>query len=105
MIVAMSHDQGPPASRRPIPFAGAGDVARAHTPATYPTHGGVDPEELDGQVEETYDRDVVTAEPRPAPRDAGPLAEAPGYPPLCAHGMNSFVDRGYDLALARLRRG
>ena len=34
-----------------------------------------------------------------------PLGEAFGYPPLCAHGMNSFTDRGYALALARLRRG
>ena len=48
--------------------------------------------------------DVATNEPRPAPH-AGPLAEASGYPPLCAHGMNSLTDRGYDDALARLRRG
>ena len=38
-------------------------------------------------------------------RTLGPLAEAPGYPPLCAHGMNSLTDRGYDQALARLHRG
>jgi GNAT superfamily N-acetyltransferase len=49
--------------------------------------------------------DVATEEPRPAPPHIRPLAEAPGYPPLCAHGMNSLTDRGYDLALRRLRRG
>ena len=32
-------------------------------------------------------------------------SETAGYRPLCAHGMNSLTDRGYDLALARLRRG
>ena len=32
-------------------------------------------------------------------------SETAGYPPLCAHGMNSLTDRGYDLALGRLRRG
>jgi hypothetical protein len=73
--------------------------------ATYPTAGGVDPKELDDQVDEMSDRGVVTEEPRPAPPDAGALAESPGYPPLCAHGMNSLTDGGYDLALARLRRG
>jgi hypothetical protein len=49
--------------------------------------------------------DVATEEPRPAPPHIRRLAEAPGYPPLCAHGMNSLTDRGYDLALRRLRRG
>jgi hypothetical protein len=49
--------------------------------ATYPTPGGVDP------------------------KHAGVLTEAPGHPPLCAHGMNSLTDRGCDLALGRLRRG
>ena len=52
-----------------------------------------------------YDRGLATEEPRPPLLDAGSLAEAPGYPPLCAHGMNSLTDRGYDHALARLRRG
>ena len=42
---------------------------------------------------------------RDLPLHTRPLGEARGYPPLCAHGMNSFADRGYDLALARLRRG
>ena len=42
---------------------------------------------------------------RERPSHTRPLSEALGYPPLCAHGMNSFADRGYDLALARLRRG
>jgi hypothetical protein len=32
-------------------------------------------------------------------------SETAGYRPLCAHGMNSLTDRGYDLALGRLRRG
>jgi hypothetical protein len=62
-------------------------------------------EELDDQVDERYDRGVVTAEPRPAAPHAGHLAEASDYPPLCGHGMNSVTDGGYDLALARLRRG
>jgi hypothetical protein len=47
----------------------------------------------------------VAREPRAAPPHAGALTEAPGYPPLCAHGMNSLTDRGYDRALGRLRRG
>jgi hypothetical protein len=29
-------------------------------------------------------------------------SETAGYRPLCAHGMNSLTDRGYDLALGRL---
>ena len=32
-------------------------------------------------------------------------SEPAGYWPLCAHGMNSLTDGGYDLALGRLRRG
>jgi hypothetical protein len=73
--------------------------------AAYPTPGGVDPKELDDQIEETYDRGLATEEPRPAPRHAGPLGASVGYPPLCAHGMNSLTDTGYDLALGRLGRG
>jgi hypothetical protein len=73
--------------------------------ATYPTPGGVDPKALDDQVEEMCDRGLAPEELRPAPPHAGALAEAPGYPPLCAHGMNSLTDRGYELALGRLRRG
>jgi arsenite methyltransferase len=46
----------------------------------------------------------TTTEPRAAAPHAGALAGAPGYPPLCAHGMNSLADRRYDLALARQRR-
>ena len=42
---------------------------------------------------------------RPAPPHADLLAETRGYPPLCAHGMSSLTDRGYDQALARLHRG
>jgi hypothetical protein len=73
--------------------------------ASYPTPEGVDPKELDEQVEGTYDRRFASEAPRPARPHAGPLAETTGYPPLCAHGMNSLTDRGYDHALARLRRG
>ena len=73
--------------------------------ATYPTPGDVDPKELDDQVEETYDRGLAPEEPRPAPPHAGALAEAPGYAPRCAHGMNSLTDGGYELALERLRHG
>ena len=40
--------------------------------------------------------------PRPP---AVPLGDASGYPPNCAHGMSSFTDERYDLALARGRRG
>jgi hypothetical protein len=73
--------------------------------ASYPTPEGADPRELDELVEGMYDRGLATEEPRPAALDAGPLAKAPGYPPLCAHGMNSLTDRGYDHALARLHYG
>ncbi len=73
--------------------------------ASYPTREGVDPIELDEQVQEMYDRGFATEDPRPAPPHTGPLAETPDYPPLCAHGMNSLADRGYDHALARLHRG
>ena len=48
---------------------------------------------------------ITTEDPHPAPTHADPLAETSGYPPLCAHGMNSLTDRGYDHALARLHRG
>jgi hypothetical protein len=47
-------------------------------------------------------RDMAGDEPRPL---AHPLGEAFGYPANCAHGMNSFADRRYDPALARLHRG
>jgi len=70
---------------------------------THRTPGGLPRGELDDQVEEMYDRGLPTEEPRPAPPHAGPLSEAPGYPPRWAHGMNSHTDRGYDFALARLR--
>ena len=100
----MSHQQALPTSRRLIPFACAGDAAGMHTEHHIQAAGGVDPEALDDQVAEMY-RGVATEEPRPAPPRARPLGEALGYPPLCAHGMNSFTDRDYGLALARLRRG
>jgi hypothetical protein len=38
-------------------------------------------------------------------RPAHALGEASGYLPNCGHGMNSFADGRYDVALARLRRG
>ena len=76
-----------------------------HMNAKYPTPGDVDPKELDDQVEEMYGRGLAPKKPRPAPPHGGALAETPAYPPLCAHGMNSLTDRGYDLALERLRPG
>ena len=71
--------------------------------ASYSTREGVDPKELDEHVEGTCNRGFATEDPRPASH-AEPLAETSGYPPLCAHGMNSLTDRGYDHALARLHR-
>ena len=71
----------------------------------YPTPVCIGPKDLDDQIEEIYDRGVAPEEPRPASPHGGALAEAAGYPPLCAHGMNSLTDRGYDFALGRLRRG
>ena len=88
-----------------IPFVCAGDAAGVSMSATYRTPGRIGPKDLDDQVEEMYDRDVAPEEPRPASPHAGALAEAAGYPPLCAHGMNSLTDRGYDLAVGRPRRG
>ena len=78
---------------------------RVHMKASCPTPERVDSKELDEQVEGTYDHRFASENPRPAPPHADPLAETPGYPPLCAYGMNSLTDRGYDHALARLRRG
>ena len=72
-----------------------------HTENHIQAAGGVDPEALAGHVAKLH-RDMAGEEPRPP---AHPLGEAFGYPPLCVHGMSSFADRGYDLALARLRRG
>jgi hypothetical protein len=46
------------------------------------------------------DRDMAGQEPRPA----HPLSNASHCPPNCVHGMNSFADGRYHLALARLRR-
>jgi hypothetical protein len=57
-------------------------------------------EALDERVAKLH-RDVAGEEPRPA----YPLGEASYYPPNCVHGMNSFADPRYQLALARLRRG
>ena len=71
--------------------------------ASHPTPEGVDPRELDELVDRMSDRGLAPEEPRPAPPHGGAVAEAPGYPPRCAHGMNSLTDRGYDVALGRLR--
>jgi hypothetical protein len=71
-----------------------------HTENHTQVGGGVDPEALDEHV--AMHGEMAREEPRPA---ALPFSEAFGCPPNCAHGMNSFTDRGYDLALARLRRG
>lgn len=76
---------------------------RVHMNASYPTPEGVDPRELDELVDGMYDRGLPPETPRPAPPHSGAL-EAPGYPPLCAHGMSSLTERGYDVALGRLRR-
>ena len=76
-----------------------------HTEDHIQAAGGEDPEALDDQVAETYHRGVATEEPRPGPPHTRPLGEALGCPPLCVHGMSSFANRRYDLALARLRRG
>jgi hypothetical protein len=65
---------------------------------------GGDPEALDDQVAEMYGG-LTTEEPGPSAPHARPLGEVLSYPPICAHGMNSFTDGRYDLALARLRHG
>ena len=57
------------------------------------------------RAEEMYDRSLAPEKPRPSATHTGARAEAPGYPPLCAHGMNSLTDRRYDLAIRRLHRG
>jgi hypothetical protein len=72
-----------------------------HTEHQVEAPGTVEPEALDDRLAKLH-RDMAGEEPRPP---AHPLGEAFGYPPNCAHGMNSFADGRYDLALARLRRG
>lgn len=57
------------------------------------------PEAPDNHVAKLH-RDMAGKEPRPA----HPLSKPPDYPPNCVHGMNSFADGRYHLALARLRR-
>jgi arsenite methyltransferase len=110
MIVAMSHQQGPPANQRLIPFACAADAAGMQTNTRYPTPGGVDPEELDRQIAEMY-RDVANEAGRDLHFPTGrPLAETLGYPAdllsrLPAHAVNSFAGVGYHLGLARLLPG
>jgi hypothetical protein len=72
-----------------------------HTEYHIKAPGSVEPEAHDDHVAKLH-RDMAGEEPRPTAR---PLGEAFGYPPNCAHGMNSFTDRRYAQALARLRRG
>ena len=76
-----------------------------HTENHIQAAGSLGPEALDDQVAEIYHRGLATEEPRPCPPHTRPLSQGPGYPPLCVHGMSSLADWGYDLALARLRRG
>ena len=76
-----------------------------HTDNHIQAAGGLDPEAPDDQVAQMSHRGVATEEPRAARSRTRLPSEALGNPPLCAHGMNSFADRGYDLALVRLRRG
>jgi len=110
MIVAMSHQQGPPANQRLIPFACAGDAAGMQTNTRYPTPGGVDPEELDRHIAQMY-RDVANEANRDLHFPTGrPLAEALCYPTdllgrLPTQAVNSFAGVGYHLGLARLLPG
>ena len=73
-----------------------------HTEHHIEAPGSVEPEALlDDHVAKLH-HDMAGEEPRPP---AHPLGEAFGYRPNCVHGMNSFADWRYDLALARVRRG
>jgi len=63
--------------------------------------GRVDPDALDKRVAKPH-RDMARGA---GATPAHPLSATFGYPPNCAHGMNSFTDPGYDVALARLRLG
>jgi hypothetical protein len=72
--------------------------------AVHPSPEGVGPKDLADQVEEKHDRGLAPEKPRFGPYGSARV-EAPDYPPLCAHGMNSLTDKGYDVALERLRRG
>jgi hypothetical protein len=76
-----------------------------HTENHLQAGGGVDLAALDEPVAERYQRGVATEEPRTGRPHTRALSEALGYPPLCVHRMSSLADRGYDLGLARLRRG
>jgi hypothetical protein len=72
-----------------------------HTEHHRKAPGSVESDALDDDVAKSH-RDMAGEQPRPP---AHPLGEAFGCPPNCAHGMNSFADRRYGLALVRLRRG
>jgi arsenite methyltransferase len=109
MIVAMSHQQAPPAKQRPISFACAADAPGMQTNTTYHTPG-VDGAELDRHIEAMY-RDVANEAGRDLHFPTGrPLAEALGYPAdlldrLPAEAVNSFAGVGYHFGLARLLPG
>jgi hypothetical protein len=72
-----------------------------HTEHHIEAAGTVEPDALDDHVVKLH-CDMFGEESRPPVHLPG---EAFGYPPNCAHGMNSFADGRYDLALARLRHG
>lgn len=76
-----------------------------HTETHMQVAGGVDPEVLGDQIADTYHLDPPTVEPQPAAPHTRPPGEGLSHAPLCAHGMSSFADHRYDLALARLRQG
>jgi arsenite methyltransferase len=81
-----------------------------HMNATYPTPGGVDPEELDRHLAEMY-RDVANEAGRDLHFPTGRLlAQALGYPDdllgrVPAQAVSSFAGVGYHLGLARLLPG
>jgi hypothetical protein len=76
-----------------------------HTENHLQTAGGVDPDALDDRIAGMDHRALATEEPQPAAPHTRPHGEALSYPPLCAHGMSSFADRRYHLALTRVRSG
>ena len=76
-----------------------------HTDNHTQADGSSDPEGPDAQLAQISHRGPATEERRAAPPHTRPLSDTRGSLPLCAHGMNSLAESGYDLALARLRRG
>ncbi|MGB0096312.1 MAG: hypothetical protein WBP81_27705 [Solirubrobacteraceae bacterium] len=72
-----------------------------HTEQHIAALGDVEPEALDGHLAKLHR--VFAGEQQRPPAEL--LGETSGYPPNCAHGMNSLTDGRYHRALARLRRG